>query len=197
MAGFTIDVHDQQVRAALQALVDRVGNPTPVLEAVADSIADRAKTRFKAGMAPDGVTPWKAKKHPDGRKTLHGETGDLRRQIVASAAGNVGTILANAPGGYSAIHQFGGTIERKAGQVTVRHRTNAKGELLRSAIIGGRGLVFAKSSHKRAVARTFDRKAYKIVIPARPYLPIKPDGSLYPAEQAAILAEIQAWLDGR
>jgi phage gpG-like protein len=34
-------------------------------------------------------------------------------------------------------------------------------------------------------------------IPARPFLPVRPDGTLYPAEQAAILADINDYLTAR
>jgi phage gpG-like protein len=60
----------------------------------------------------------------------------------------------------------------------VRHRTNAKGELLRSAHLGGKGLIFAKNSHKRAVARWFEQGAHSITMPARPFLGISLQGEL-------------------
>jgi phage gpG-like protein len=192
---FEVKVTDQAVQTALQALAERVRNPKPVLRAIGEDLVSRTKARFNTSTGPDGVG-WKPKKKADGRKTLVGETGDLRRQIVSMVAGPTLTILANAPGGYSAIHQFGGPIKRKAGQTTVRHRTNANGELLRSAIMNGKGLIFAKASHKRAVARTFDVAAYLINMPARPYLPVRSDGSLYPNERDLIVAQLQAWIAG-
>lgn len=189
-----ITVHDQAVQQALAALAQRVANPGPLLQDIGEGITQRAKARFAAQAGPDGQA-WKPKKQPDGRPTLVGPSGDLRRQIVPTVAGNAAVVSATTA--YSAIHQFGGQVKRAAGQVTVRHRTNAKGELLRSAIMNGRGLIFAKASHKRALVRSFDRAAYVIHIPARPYLPLRADGSLYPAEQAAILAEINEWLASR
>lgn len=194
MTKITIEVQDQAVRQALDALARRVSNLQPVLQDIAEDIVQRSKARFGPGVGPDGVK-WKPKKVPNGRPTLIGDTGDLRRQIVRSAASATSvTVGASAP--YAAIHQFGGTIQRQAGQATVRHRTNAKGELLRSAIMGGRGLIFAKATHKRSVTRSFDRRAYTIRMPARPFLPIRADGTLYPAEQAAILAALNEWLAG-
>lgn len=193
MPVLTIEVHDQAVQAALSRLAKRVGNLQPVLEDIAEDVVQRAKARFGTSSAPDGA-PWKPKKKPDGRPPLVGASGNLRRQIVRQAAGPNAVQIA-ATMAYSAIHQFGGSIERAAASVTVRHRTDAKGALLRSAIMGGKGLVFAKASHKRATARSFATRAHTIVIPARPYLPLTSAGTLYPDEQRLVLAAIEAWLE--
>jgi phage virion morphogenesis protein len=194
MTNITIEVHDQAVRAALDALGKRLANMRPVLKDIGEGIVQRSKARFSAEAGPDGQG-WKPKKKADGRKTLSGPSGDLRRQIVSSASATGVTVTATAP--YAAIHQFGGTINRKAGQTTVSHRTNAKGELLRSAIMNGKGLIFAKGSHKRKVTRTFDVAAHTITMPARPFLPVRSDGTLYAAEQAEILTALNDWLAGR
>ena len=186
-----IEVHDQAVRTALAALQARVSNLQPLLGDIGEAIVQRAKARFDSSTGPDGNT-WKPKQRADGRKTLVGPSGFLRQQIVSSATAS--SVLVQATMKYAAIHQFGGSIDRKAGQTTVSHRTDAKGNLLRSAIMSGKGLIFAKASHKRALARTFDGKAHQIKIPARPFLPVRADGSLYQAEQAEILAQINAWL---
>lgn len=179
----TIEVHDQAVRTALDALQRRISNMAPALQAIGEGMVTRTKARFDTSTDPAGGT-WKPKKRPDGRKTLVGESGDLRRQITASVAGTALTVRASAI--YAAIHQFGGTIERAAHSRQVRHRTDAKGQLLRSAIMGGRGLVFAKGSHKRALARWFEVGAHSVNMPARPFMPVRADGSLYPAEQREV-----------
>ena len=198
MSSFTVEVHDQAVRAALAALQARVSNLQPLLGDIGEAIVQRAKARFNTSTGPDGNT-WKPKQRADGRKTLVGPSGFLRQQIVSSATAS--SVLVQATMKYAAIHQFGGSIDRKAGQTTVSHRTDAKGNLLRSAIMNGKGLIFAKTAgknaHKRALVRTFDTKAHKIKIPARPFLPVRADGSLYQAEQAEILAQINAWLAGQ
>lgn len=194
----TIEVNDQAVRAALGELQRRVNRLQPVLQAVGEDITQRAKARFGTSTGPDGVR-WKANapavaKAKGGRPPLVGESGDLRRQIVPQVAGDTLTVTSTPV--YAAIQQFGGTIERAAYSKQVRHRTDAKGNLLRSEIMGGRGLIFAKDSHKRVSTRWFEVAAHKITIPARPFMPVRSDGSLYPAEQAEILAQINAWLTG-
>lgn len=191
-----ITVHDQAVQQALAALAQRVNNPGALLQDIGEGIAQRAKARFTAQAGPDGQA-WKPKKKADGRPTLVGPSGDLRRQIVRKVAGNAVEVRATMA--YSAIHQFGGQIERAPFSMRVRHRTDAKGNLLRSQIMNGKGLIFAKDTHSATRVRTrwFEVAAHTITIPARPYLPVRADGSLYPAEQAAILAEINEWLASR
>ena len=38
--------------------------------------------------------------------------------------------------------------------------------------------------------------AHSINMPARPFMPVRADGSLYPDEARLILAQIDAWLEG-
>jgi phage gpG-like protein len=64
-------------------------------------------------------------------------------------------------------------IHRAAGSVTVRHRTDAKGTLMRTDMFGGKGLIFAKASHKRVLMRKFSASEHDIRIPARPFLMVQ------------------------
>lgn len=166
MTAFTITVQDQPVQALLQRLAMRVENLQPALQALGDDIVERTKHRFETSIGPDGEK-WKdnapatlgilaarlgksyrkkdgglnaaGERRIAGKKPLIGESGDLRRQIVAQATADQVTVGV-APV-YAAIHQFGGKA--------------------------GRGL--------------------KVKIPARPYLPVRPDGTLYPEESALIV----------
>ncbi|WP_164844460.1 phage virion morphogenesis protein [Azoarcus sp. DN11] len=74
---------------------------------------------------------------------------------------------------YAAIHQFGGTIDRAPYSTKVRHRTDAKGNLVRHG--GGKNLaVFARQKrdpHEQFRETWASVDAYQITIPARPYLP--------------------------
>lgn len=172
MNTFRIEVQDKEVIAGLQRILERAEKLQPYLQAIGDGVVERSKSRFEilpVGQSPDG-TPWqlnaaatlgilearlgkgyrkkdgslnaKGQKRMASKRPLIGETGDLRRQIVAIATDNEVTVKATMA--YSAIHQFGGQA--------------------------GRGR--------------------KVTIPARPYLPVHKDGSLYPEEKAAILAAI-------
>jgi len=195
MPAITIEVHDQAVQEALAALARRICNIGTALEMVGEEMVKRIDRRFETESGPDGVK-WEKLK-PATRRRKRGtkiltESGDLRGSIVPQVAGAALTLGAYEP--YAAIHQFGGTIQRQAGQVTVRHRTTAGGELLRSEIMGGRGLVFAKAGHKRALTRSFAHAAYAMRIPPRPYFPVESDGSLYGEEQRALVARLERWL---
>ena len=201
MTKITLNIDDAEVKAQLKALAERVQNMNAVLQVVGTKMVERAKRRFDTSTAPDGAA-WQPNR-PATRKAKGGKPplvdhGYLRKQIRSSVAGNtltVGTTAVTAA--YAAIQQFGGTIDRAAGSVKVRHRTNAKGDLLRSEIVNGKGLIFAKKSHKRAVERELPVAAHKITIPARPFLPVLPDGTLYPQEQADVLGALNEYLIGR
>jgi phage gpG-like protein len=189
MTAFTITVQDEQVRAARKALASRVQNMQPVLQSIGEDIVERAKHRFETSTGPDSAK-WQAnsaatlmmlaerlvnRRNAKGarsytyskqggllnskglavmgnKKPLIGESGDLRRQIVARA--DAASVTIGATMKYAAIQQFGG-------------KTGAK-----SWIPGA-------------------------TIPARPFLPVKSDGSLYPQEQALILQEINEYLMDR
>lgn len=174
MTAFTVDVIDQQARAALKTLATRVQHPAAVLHTIAEGITERTKHRFDTGKGPDGVA-WKpnsaatlamlsarlaaskSNRKKDGSLNAKGsralankkvltESGFLRQQIVPSSTDTSLSVTETAL--YAAIHQFGGKA--------------------------GRGL--------------------KVTIPARPSLPIHQDGSLYPQESELILADINAYL---
>ena len=200
MTAFTITVQDQGVQNALNALAARAGNMQPVLQTIAVDIVERTKRRFGTSTGPDGVA-WKpntpaVRKAKGGRPplVLHGL---LKEQIFPSATKNTLTVATGgATKDYAAIQQFGGTINVLAKSMKVRHRTDAKGALLRSDLMNGKGLIFAKDKHKRALTRWFEVPAHTITIPARPFLPIRQDGTLYPAEQSEIMNAINEYLMG-
>lgn len=174
MTTFIIEVKDEGVQAALQALLQRAQNLKPVLTALGDEIVERTKQRFDTGTGPDGAA-WaphsaatlsaaysalgKGFRKKDGSLNARGtrklagkkllvDSGFLSGNIFPSVAGNTLTIGATAQ--YAAIHQFGGQA--------------------------GRGR--------------------KVTIPARPFLPVQADGTLYPQEQTLVLQTLNDFLMG-
>ena len=175
MTAFTIAVKDEDVKAALQALSNRVNNMAPVLDTIGTGIIDRTQRRFDTSTGPDGVL-WKknsaatlsmlaarigsskSNTKKDGslnargnkvlanKKPLIGETKQLGLQFHSLVVGN--TLTVTSPFAYAAIQQFGGNA--------------------------GRG--------------------HKVTIPARPFLPIQQDGSLYPDEKTEILKALNSYL---
>ncbi|MDH4449703.1 MAG: phage virion morphogenesis protein [Rhodoferax sp.] len=180
---FVVEVNDSEVREALNILAERVQNMNPVLQVLGEGIVERSKRRFETSTDPDGL-PWKPNsaatlmalgerllghrnrkgqrsyayskqggmlngkglERLSNKKPLIGESGDLRRNIIAAASNNALTIQATPV--YAAIQQFGG----KAG------------------------------------------RGKRVTIPARPFLSIKLDGTLYPKEQAEILTALNDYL---
>lgn len=50
---------------------------------------------------------------------------------------------------------------------------------------------------RQVAGSTLTVAAHSITIPARPFMPVRADRSLYPAEQRLIVDQINAWLAGR
>lgn len=173
MSAFTIKVEDAGVLAALRSLAGRLADPTPINEEIAALGESSTRLRFRTMTGPDG-TPWK----PSLRATVSGgrtltQDGHLSGSISARHGRDFAEWGVNRI--YAAIHQFGGDIVIPAQSRQVRHRTNAKGELLRSEHFSGKGLIFAKNKHKRVSVRWFFVPAHTISMPARPFLGLSED----------------------
>ncbi len=192
---FTVEVNDAQVRDMLNQLAARVSNMQPRLQAIGLDIMERTKQRFATSTGPDGQR-WKpnAKSTIDayiasggrGVKTpLIGRSGDLRRQFHVSADTHSVTIDNSMV--YAAIQQFGGTIESRARSQLSYFKRNADGSV-------GNRFVRKESSD---FAQWHTRGAHQITIPARPFLPVLSNGSLYPTERTLIMETLSAYLAGR
>lgn len=170
MSVITIEVRDNGVHEALQALASRTANMKPILQKIGEDIKERTKLRFSTSTGPDGqrwapnarstIEAFIAKRRGYGKrginkkgqalamskKPLIGESRDLSREFHVHADQTSVTIGNTML--YSAIHQFGG--------------------------MAGKGR--------------------KVKIPARPFLPIRDNGELYPQERALILDDINRYL---
>lgn len=129
---FVIEVNNQAVLDAFNRLIRTGQELDPVLRAIGEGVAERTKRRFQTLHAPDG-TPWapnsdatlrrllhgsgknftkagklsaRGGKALAGKRPLHGESGDLARQISYDVSGDSVTIGAGSA--YAAIQQFGG-----------------------------------------------------------------------------------------
>ncbi|RHW21889.1 phage virion morphogenesis protein [Pseudomonas jilinensis] len=125
-------------------------------------------------------------------------TNALARSITTQAGADFAQVGTNMP--YAAIHQFGGTIERAPYGGKLRLRTDRQGNLLRRGK-NGKLATFAREkgprAHKNYVERRYEVKAYKIEIPARPYLPVTADGQLTPKAAEAVMGILSGFLVGR
>lgn len=151
MAGITVDVLDREVIARIRQLQQT--SVKPAMKVVGQKLTSKIQLGFRASATPWGA-PWAPLKFRQGQPLR--DTGRMQRSINWRIGGtdaqphvDVGTKI-TAPGGASiaAVHQFGATIEP----------VHAK---LLAFMAGGR-VIFAK----------------KVVIPARPFMPIRPGGEM-------------------
>lgn len=131
-----ITIDDHEVKAAMERLMQRISDMSPVMHDIGETIVERTKQRFAGSKAPDG-TPWAPNapatieaylrkfggtRRKDGslskrgqrmaadKKPLIGETKSLSSTIYYTASTRSVTI--GSPMRYAAIHQFGGQAGR-------------------------------------------------------------------------------------
>lgn len=194
MNGTWVEVSDTQIVATFSRLQALGHDGTPAMRAISQILLNETERNFATESGPGG--PWPKLKNPDKRREggkILQDTGRLAASITPYHSATDAGIGSNVA--YAAIQQLGGSIERAAFSMRVRHRTNAQGELMRSGLFGGKGLVFAKDSHKRAQARWFEVGAHQVNIPARAYMPVSPDGRLQPRTLDAILSFLRGFFE--
>lgn len=175
MTTFTIEVKDAAVQALLAKLSQRAGGLAPVLQALGSDITERTKRRFETSTAPDG-TPWK----PNSAATL--------------------AMVAARIGGQKSKVKKDGSLNA-AGQRSLGNKKpliGESGDLRRQIVpsVSGNTLT-VKSTPVYAAIHQFGGQAgrgKKVTIPARPFLPVRADGTLYPEEQARVLAALNDFL---
>jgi len=187
---FEIKVEAKNVMSALERLVHTGQDMSPVMRVIAQELEQQTEKNFAA----EGRPKWLGIKPRKGREGGHilQDTGQLAASITTSHDASSATVGSNKV--YAAIHQLGGEINKPAQSRLVRHRTDAKGNLLRTEHFKGKGLIFAKDSHKRAVSRWFEQGAHTIHMPARPFLPIDAQGQLQPEAEENILGLVNDYL---
>jgi phage virion morphogenesis protein len=174
MTAFTIEVKDEEVRKLLSKLASRAGGLQPVLQVIGEGIIERTKRRFETSTGPDGVK-WQANSAVTLAmlsKRLSGHKGKVKKDGSLNAAGqrayaNKKPLIDSG----ELRRQF--TLAASASSVTV-------GNTLQYAAIhqfGGKA-----------------GRGHKVTIPARPFLPVRQDGTLYPDEQATVLAALNHFL---
>lgn len=171
----TIQVQDNGVHAALQALAQRLGNLSPILKTIGEDLMERTKERFGTSTGPDGQR-WK----PNARATI---------EAFLDARGGFGKKGINKKGQGLAMGKkpliASGLL---ANSFNVKLAADGRGVSVntnwRAAEIKGGAAVHQFGSLNGR-------------IPARPFFPIKSDGSLYPQEQSKILDALNAYLAGK
>ncbi len=174
MTAFTITVQDQGVQAALKALSARVNNMKPVLQTIGEGIVERTKRRFETSTDPAGQ-PWKP-----------------------NSAATLALLGARLSGQKSKVKKDGSLNALGARALANKKPLIADGNLRRQFTISAvNGTLTVSNSMKYAAIQQFGGKAgrgHKVTIPARPFLPIHQDGSLYPKEESEVLKAINEYL---
>lgn len=173
MTSITISVDDGDIREALGRLAQRGENLRPVLQAIGDDMVERTKRRFETSTGPDGQA-WA----PNSTATL----GLLADRLGKSFRKKDGSL-------------------NKSGSARLANKKpliGESGDLRRQfAALASDSDVTVTSTPGYAAIHQFGGKAgrgHKVVIPARPFLPIRADGTLYPSEQAEVLDAINSYL---
>ena len=174
MANF-IEVDSHAVLDALTQTRDKVADMTPILLAIGDDIIERTKQRFATATAPDG-TPWV----PNTQATL---INYIRNQ--GGFSDKTGKILAK--GRALAINKR--PLQGESGDLAQQfNKLVASGNTL----LVGSTMIYAAMQQFGGTKAQFPNLWGDI--PARPFLPIMSDGTLYPDEESRIVATIRAYL---
>jgi phage gpG-like protein len=193
----TIQVQDKAVQDALQALAKRVGNMKPKLQTIGDDIMARAKARFGTSTGPDGQR-WKPNALSTIQALLHNSSGVYAKFSNLASKKESWARVGNKKGWFL---KDGVTLSKKAQTSLAGKKVLVDtGSLASQFHVSASGTsVTVGNSMKYAAIHQFGGKAgrgNKVTIPARPFLPIKSDGSLYPQEQVKILDALNAYLSG-
>jgi len=181
MSDFTLTVDDQAVRDALKALAGRVQNMQPVLQAIGEDVVERAKHRFETSTGPDGAK-WQANSAATlamlaariaGKSSYRNKRGALNKKGLA-VLGNKKPLIGES-----------GFLRQQIVAVASAHSVNINAGAAYAAIQQFGGTTSPKSMIPGAK------------IPARPFLPVRIDGTLYPAEQALILQSLNDYFMDR
>ena len=181
---FTIEVQDNGVQAALQAIAKRASNMQPILQAIGEDIMERTKERFATGTGPDG-------------QRWQGNSMATIQALIAGARGKKGGVLKNGNLSKKAQTSLAGKkVLIDTGSLEKEFSPTNKGKTLTVT----NNSVTVGSTMKYSAIHQFGGKAGKgktVTIPARPFLPIKQNGELYPAERTKILDALNDYLAGK
>lgn len=154
MAKLTFEVLDADVRNGLRKLDAATGDISPALAVIGRKTTSRIRLGFRASESPYGQ-PWAPLQHRIGQPLR--DTGRLQSSITYRTGGASGDQYVDVGTNtkYAKVHQYGATILPK----------------------NGKYLVFMSQIYGLI-------KASKVVIPARPFLPIQNDEFVMPEEWA-------------
>ncbi|MEQ1966280.1 phage virion morphogenesis protein [Xenorhabdus nematophila] len=150
---FQIEIDLKEFQQAMQQLTDGLGDRTPMMRQIAATMADAVEENFRQQGRPAwlGWSPAYAKKRAGGKILQH--TGRLASSIQQFSDNDEALVGTNVI--YARIHQEGGTINMPARSQQAHYRRK-KGQ--------------SRFAHKANHSQWSTLPAYKIQIPARPFL---------------------------
>ena len=180
MTTITIQISDEGFTAGLQRLLERGGDTSTLTFLIGQGIEERIDARFAGSTGPDGQR-WK----PNSPLTLAREA--LR---LAVSEGN------RRKGG--SLNKRG--TERLAAKKPLIGETGTLRNQI-AALADGAGVTVTAGATVYAAIQQFGgtRAEFSHLwgdIPARPFMPVTPDGDLYPTEAEAIMADLNDFFAG-
>lgn len=155
------------------ALQERLQAPAPALRSIGEDIIERMKQRFSTSTAPDGA-PWAANSETTLIKFLQGKSrggakGKKREAVTA-------------------------TTKRPLIGESRALKTQLNYDVTESVLSLGSPLRYAAMQHFGGKKAQFPHLWGDI--PARPIFPNQANGQLYPQEEAHIVGQLRAFLEG-
>lgn len=173
MTTFTVEVKDEGVQSLLQTLQKRMGNLQPVFSALGGDMTARVQRRFDTSTGPDG-TAWA----PNAQATLDAFAGGLSKGHFKKSG---------------ELNKRGHTA-MSAKKPLIGHTKDLSRQIGYTATSGSLTLF---STPPYAAIQQFGGQAgrgHATKIPARPFMPIKEDDTLYPDEQRLVLDALAEFL---
>ena len=161
----TVTVNDQAVNDALALLRQRVTHLQPVFQLIGDGIMERTKQRFVSSSGPDGAA-WT----PNAPSTI----------AAFFAKPGVKAKKGAAQGGKKPLIGHSGSLKSQFSVVATDASVTVSSSMIYAAIQQFGGMT---------------GRGHKAKIPARPFLPVKAGGELYPDDQKLILDALQSFLE--
>lgn len=171
-----IEVQSQALNSALAQLVYRIGHAGAALGPIGQDMAERAKRRFVTATGPDGAR-WAANAQSTLMNYIKSKSGFSRK---------TGKILSKG----------------RALAMAKRPLQGVSGDLARQLFyqVDDDSMTFG-SSMIYAAMQQFGGSKSRFGhlwgdIPARPFLPITPQGTLYPADEELVIDQLSQYLLG-
>ena len=179
MTTITIQISDEGFTAGLQRLLERGGDTSTLTFLIGQGIEERIGARFASSTGPDGQR-WKS----NSPVTLAREA--LRLALSKGNRRKDGSLNKRGTERLAAKQPLIGETGTLRNQIAMQH--------------DGAGVTVAASAVYAAIQQFGGTRAeFSHLwgdIPARPFMPVTPDGDLYPTEAEAIMADLNDFFAG-